>query len=143
MNVYLAGAYGAREHLLQVAGTFVFHGHTVTSSWLLDNHPVHTGTINTAPDQYDSYCVERVRKDLADILRSDVLVAYSRAALTALDPYIPTASGGRHVETGFAISAGIPVIVVGEPDNIFHRALCTIVPDLSTTLTTIEELQDA
>jgi hypothetical protein len=136
LKVYIAGAYSARDQLREVVGRLEHVGHESTARWLDATHGIHSGTINTAPDLSDEYCQYHVEGDFEDIVDADVLLLFSHSALVAMDPSLDgvTTSGGRHVETGYALASGLAVIVIGEPDNIFHRGACIIVPDLAGAL---------
>lgn len=139
-TLYLAGAYAARDRLGQVAHSLEALGHTVTSRWLKATHAIHPGTEGAALDQSTEYTAQHVAEDFADIDAADVLVLYTATAMIDLDERLlemplhtpPAAphrlhSGGRHVETGYALAKGKRVIVVGVPENIFHRGACTVV----------------
>lgn len=64
-------------------------------------------------------CPATPSRTFLDIKLSDLLVLLTESA-SALVGGTAT-SGGRHVETGFALALGKPVIVVGAPENVFHR----------------------
>lgn len=53
-------------------------------------------------------------QDVADLRRADVFIAFTG---TAAAP----GRGGRHVELGIALAHEIPVIVVGDPEHLFHH----------------------
>lgn len=61
---------------------------------------------------------EWARKDLEDIDAADVLVALNAEAWN--DPAANKGSGGRHVEFGYALAMGKPILLVGSRSNIFH-----------------------
>lgn len=118
MKVYIAAPYGARAQAQWCAAHLT--GHEVTSSWLGGTRPVDESTTCTAPALSDEQAARYAERDLADVARSDVLIL-----LTASIAQISAggaASGGRHVEVGYALALGKPVIVVGEPENLFHRS---------------------
>lgn len=52
---------------------------------------------------------------LIDIARADALV------LVNLPQVHRSGTGGRHVETGIALTLGKPVIVLGDRENVFHH----------------------
>jgi hypothetical protein len=52
---------------------------------------------------------------LVDIARADALV------LVNLSQVHRSGTGGRHVETGIALTLGKPVIVLGDRENVFHH----------------------
>ena len=119
MRVYLAAPYAARDQVRSYANDLEEHGVEVTSTWLEESHEINPGTINAATALGDDEVAQHVRQDLADIRRSDVLVLFTADAVRT-----PGGSGGRHVETGYfmALFGTRNVIVVGEPENVFHRA---------------------
>lgn len=139
MKVYLAAPYKARDYMLiHVARHLEFKGHVVVSSWIREDHLVHSGTINAAPSQTEEYCASHIARDFADIDSADVVVLFtgqfiseSLYSVNLLD----TVSGGRHVEVGYALAKGKRVIVVGNPENIFHRGgRVEIVPNFPTVV---------
>jgi nucleoside 2-deoxyribosyltransferase len=125
-NIYLAAPAAAREPVRSVAEYLTELGHIVTSSWLFDERT----SINTAPTESDERVRFLVERDLDDIARAKLVVLFSSDWCARLG-FLPqqTTSGGRHIETGYALALGKQVIVVGQPENIFHRGACTIVPD--------------
>lgn len=134
-RLYLAGAYAARDRLAQTAHSLEALGHTVTSRWLKATHAIHPGTEGAALDHDQDYTATHVAEDFADIDAADVLVLYTAVAMMDIDrsladPYAAARlrAGGRHIETGYALARGKRVIVVGEPENIFHRGACTVAP---------------
>jgi len=67
--------------------------------------------------------------DVVDIMAADLFVLYSPKAEHG------TGRGGRHVETGIAIAARKPIILVGERENIFHWHPSVVVfPDIETLI---------
>lgn len=126
MKVYLAAPYAARDTAKDYAAELARVGFTVTSSWLEEKHEINDGTTGAATDLTDAQVAVHAAKDLADIDVSDLLVAITAKALG-----VEGGSGGRHVETGYAIAKGKRVLVVGEPENVFHRLgrACSVVPN--------------
>lgn len=115
MRVYLAAPYGAREEVLGLASDLYSRGMTCSSSWLAETHEINPGTEGAAPALSDAQVALHATDDLVDILSSQALVLFTAAYLGV------EGGGGRHIETGYAMATGIPVIVVGEPENVFHR----------------------
>lgn len=127
MKVYLAAPYAARDTVRSYAAELTRIGFTVTSSWLNETHEINAGTIGAATELDDDAVAQHAHQNLLDIDKAGLLVSITAATLS-----VDGGSGGRHVETGYAIAQGLPVIVVGEPENVFHRlgrAACTVVPD--------------
>lgn len=54
--------------------------------------------------------------DIHDIYQADVLVTFSEGK----EPVSGGQRGGRHFEAGVAYETGIPVVVVGGQENVFH-----------------------
>lgn len=124
MKVYLAAPYAARDSIRDKAAQLKRIGFTVTSTWLQETHEINAGTVGPALALNPSETESHVRTDVKDVLGSDLLVVFTNDTAG-----VASSSGGRHVETGIAMSKGIPVVVVGQPENIFHRSTyCLVVP---------------
>lgn len=131
MKVYIAAPYAARDRIRVMADQVRGMGVEVTSSWLDEQAEVNDGTTGAAPELDDRAVSDAARRDLDDVDRSNLLVLLTGAIAGERD----SKSGGRHVETGYALARGIPVLVVGEPENIFHRlARVDVVPDWASAL---------
>lgn len=144
MKVYLASAYCGRDLLRRLAVDFHEAGHDHTSRWLAATHEITPATEGAALGHDHAYTVQHVRQDFDDIDEADALVMFTPSALLALDPSLGTGvlgSGGRHIETGYALGHGKPVIVVGAPENIFHRGACHIVQTVEAAITVLDKLQ--
>lgn len=115
MRVYLASAYQSRELIRKYAAELTAIGFTVTSSWLEEKHEINKGTTGAATELPDSQVAAHAQTDFAEIAKSDMLVLFTQAATGEVG------GGGRHVETGYAMALKKPVIVVGIPENVFHR----------------------
>lgn len=143
MNVYLAAPYAARDALRKCADDLTRLGHRCTSSWLNETTEISDGTTGVAPAITDEQAAAHVRADLYDVGRSDALVVWT---WKAAEPIVTGGgnSGGRHVETGAAMAKGIPVVVIGEPENIFHRAAnVTCVTDWHDACLTLADIEAA
>ena len=128
MNVYLAGPYAARPTLHAYAGELEAIGYKVTATWLQETHDINEGTVAAATALPDNEVDAHARQDMRDIDAADLVVAFT-AARAGVDAQ-QGGSGGRHVETGYALAKGKPVILVGQPENVFHRlATVTICHD--------------
>ena len=99
MRVYVAAPWVRREEARESAQRILAAGHTIVSRWLREHGD------STDP----RVLAHEAQVDYEDVVDSDVLV------LINLEK-----SEGKSVETGIAIGAGLPVIVVGERSNIFH-----------------------
>lgn len=124
MRIYIAAPYFARDALRNFAFELRAKDHIVTATWLEATHAIKENTLGTAPAMDDRYAMEHATQDYEDVLASDALVLVTWDVAVGLvpngTPYGPN-SGGRHVETGLALAQGIPVVVYGQPENIFHR----------------------
>lgn len=125
MKVYLAAPYALRDLLRQSYLPMLLDaGHESTTSWLAEAVPISSGTTGSAPSIADEQARQHVEQDMIDVERSDALVVVTWQQAALLDPRAVAHpnSGGRHVETGMALSLGTPVVVWGPgPENIFHR----------------------
>jgi nucleoside 2-deoxyribosyltransferase len=129
VRVYLAAPYAARAQVRTYRDELVRVGFSVTSSWLDETHEIGSGTVGAATDLPPDDVAAHASIDLYDIDRSDLLVVLTADQSDMVGG--TGTSGGRHVETGYAIGKGLPVLVVGEPENVFHRLgrACTVVPN--------------
>jgi len=82
-------------------------GHLCTAQWLK------VPDIRSHDGKPKILLGEAVR-DLEDILISDYVVCLSESSTT------PTLRGGRHVEFGYALAKGLPLIIIGPRENVFH-----------------------
>ncbi len=108
MKVYLAAMFGQKMEMREVRTRLENAGHEVTSQWVYVEEGVDSGASEAKLREY-------AQMDLNDVLRSDVLVAFSQPRGT------PHTGGGRHVEFGYALSEGIDVVICGpKGEHIFH-----------------------
>lgn len=115
MKIYLAAPYGSRATVAAYADELRSIGITVTSSWLAETHDITPGTEGAATALSDEQVAEHAHTDLREVRDSDLLVLFTAASVGT------EGGGGRHVETGMALALDKPVLVVGEPENVFHR----------------------
>ena len=100
-RIYIAAAYGRRREMHEkLAQPLVSMGHEVTSRWLWEDH---------SSDQSDEAMECYARDDMRDVARSTALVAMSDGE----DAFLHGSRGGRHVEFGMALAAGINVHLIG------------------------------
>lgn len=131
-RVYIAAPFAARDALRDHASQLMRIGMTCTSDWLQDQNEI-PAAIGAAPTLPDAEIAKAARADLANVARADCIVQFTGAAIEALR--IPGAvgpmlhTGGRQVELGYALAKGRRAIVIGSPENIFQRTLCTVVTD--------------
>lgn len=69
---------------------------------------------------------DEAQQDIDDVRMADVLVL-----LKPKESHLHT-TGGHHVETGLAMAYGIPVLLLGEVENVFHRHDTVMVCDYPT-----------
>lgn len=124
MIVYLAGPYRARAQLQRCAADLERIGFTVRARWLDGEHE---GAPDAANDAAPADRERWAREDLADVAQCNVLVAFTARAAwdlalttTSRPPAEFGASGGRHIETGYALARLKTVVLVGHPENVFH-----------------------
>jgi len=110
MKVYLAARFDRQAEMRERRAELVAAGHVVTSSWL-DLPPPATDDPHRTPWLLRMCAL----MDLRALVVSDVLVAFAERESATWQ------SGGRHVEFGYALAVGVPVILVGEVENIFHH----------------------
>ena len=105
MRFYIAGPWGDGPKLYQLAKDIELCGHIVTASWLRRSL--------SPKDWLDADA--GAREDLNDILSCDAVINFT------CTPDRGYMTGGRHVEVGFAMAAGLKQFVVGPRENIFHE----------------------
>lgn len=124
MIVYLAARYSRRLELCDYRAQLAAYGITVNARWLngshqLDNagtpigdrgeHLVEHGDEAGAALLRGKFAID----DRDDVLAADMLIAFTEAPRTS------NSRGGRHVELGIALGAGIPITVIGPRENVF------------------------
>lgn len=105
MRFYIAGPWGDGPKLYQLAKDIELCGHIVTANWLRRSL--------SPKDWLDADA--GAREDLNDILSCDAVINFT------CTPDRGYMTGGRHVEFGFAMAAGLKQFVVGPRENIFHE----------------------
>ena len=132
-KVYLCAACARRLEMRAIRDRIQALGHKVVSSWIDDTDEEGRASLAAfsageagGREGMDARAIVRkaIRRDLDEILRCDVLVAFSEP------PGSPHVSGGRFVEQGFALGLaslqnvtgreGPRLIVVGDCENIFQ-----------------------
>jgi nucleoside 2-deoxyribosyltransferase len=110
VKIYLAAKFEQKRKMRGIRAFLQNDGHEITSRWIDVEHEEdksHTVT--------DAHRIEYAQMDVADVLKADVLVAFSQPRVE------PAIGGGRHVEFGIALHAGKKIIVVGpKGEHIFH-----------------------
>ena len=122
LTVYLAGPYAARDLLGQYARELEQIGYRVGTRWLSEDHSITPATEGPALALADEQAASHAHDDLIDVGKADILIAFTAAAvLPEYDRATRGTSGGRHIETGYALALKKPVVLVGQPENVFHR----------------------
>lgn len=146
MKIYLAAPYAGRDTLKDHLSFWQDHGHEVTCGWVKGTRPLEASSFGVSEVSTDDEVRAHAEMDLADIDDADALVHYTGqyiAAISGLDPVAHNLhSGGRHVETGYALAKDKPVVVIGPMENIFQRGLCLTADDLDGALHCLELIQD-
>lgn len=128
-RLYLAAPYAGRDILKAELPVWAELGAEVTCGWVKGTRPLGAATYGisaeSTPDEVQAHAV----MDLSDIAEADAVIHYTANYLQGLDASLDHVehqlhSGGRHVETGYAIALNKPVIVLGNYENIFQRGLC-------------------
>lgn len=148
MKLYLAAPYAARDLVREhVAPAFLVRGHRLTSAWLQASRAITPQALGTAAAHTDAEVMYHAGKDLEEVAAADVLVHLSASYLTTQWPHLDSPAhrlhtGGRHVETGYALGLNKSVIVVGAPENIFMRGLCHQAPTLFHAMDLLAEMHE-
>lgn len=100
MKVYIAAPYEQRDQAVAIMRYLESQDFTITSRWLREQQ---------------AETAEAAAHDLLDIDEADVLLLVNHAA------WSDRGTGGRHVETGYALALGKRIVVFGVISNIFHR----------------------
>lgn len=113
MNVYLEARYARKFEMRQVRKRLMALGHVVVSRWLdeADDHTYENAT--------DEEMREHSLDDIEDVRIADIILHFSDVGLD----FGYTAHGGKHVEFGAGLILGVPIVVIGPPENIYHRLL--------------------
>ncbi len=108
MRVYVAGPWVDKAGALEAATALEAAGHTITKRWW--EHREVPGYLN---DDISSECREELMiqamEDIAGVWNAHVLVLLNTSK-----------SEGKSVELGLALAYSTPIVLVGEPSNLFH-----------------------
>lgn len=109
MKIYLAARYGRKDELGGYARDLETLEMQCTSRWLHMHE-------RAKSDELPSFDEQRLwaAEDLQDIEAADLVICFTEKKDSK------HSRGGRHVEAGFAIASGKPVICVGPIENIFY-----------------------
>lgn len=113
LKVYLAAPFEQRESMLCLKDLLVSYGIVVTSTWLTpaDGNENNMATMGSKFHE----CRMRAVKDMEDIRQADYFILYKPKELHR----VPT-TGGHHVELGFCLGIGKPIIILGARENVFN-----------------------
>lgn len=122
LTVYMAGPYAARDLLGTYARELERVGYRVGTRWLREDHSITPENEGAAVGLADAQAAGHASDDLEDVKRADILVAFTAASVLPEDERQRRGtSGGRHIETGYAMALDKAIFLVGEPENVFHR----------------------
>ena len=114
MKFYLAARYSRHEELRGYADQLEHHGHVVTSRWISGEHEALDSELLSPINR--RLAEKFFQDDMEDILAADALIAFTEASDSGFS------RGGRHVEFGIALVAGLRLFVVGPWENLFYLA---------------------
>ena len=111
MKVYLAGAFSRQKEIREVAEQLRSLGIEVTSRWLEEKWPVD-------PKEWARHRLETAFMDIRDLREADLLVRFTD---DLSGETIPSKLGScaRMFEFGMAWERGMPIAVIGGPQNVF------------------------
>jgi hypothetical protein len=99
MKIYLCAMYARLEWLQPFRREIEACGHECTAQWLTTD---------------DQQCpADGAAMDVEDVRRSDAIICFTE------HPSVGYTTGGRWVEFGIALALGIPIYIVGPPENVF------------------------
>lgn len=108
VKIYIAACFIQQAEVRAKADQLVALGHECTSGWRYE--PAGAGD-GSEPEHAGRYA-QAALDDLEDISRSDLFVLLTE---------LVSRSGGKHVETGFAMARSKRIVIVGRPaENVFH-----------------------
>lgn len=100
IKFYVAAPYEKKPEAALMRDFLQREGFKNTSDWI---------------DKVDPQTAAAAERDLRNVLESDVVI------LMSFEEFRNKGTGGRHVETGYAIALNIPVLLIGPKTNIFHE----------------------
>jgi hypothetical protein len=110
MRLYLAAAYKHKLKLREYAVQAERCGIHVGAEWLKESAAPDSELSDSTPEQL----TQDAQQDWWDISACDVFVFFA-------EPFDKQPNrGGRHVEFGIAAALGKKIVVIGEPENVFH-----------------------
>lgn len=131
LKAYVAARWDDREDALFIKDCIEKAGIICTSTWLTPHDNQSMDALKAKTDVV-SVARQKAIKDFEDIDESDILVLYSPKKAHR------NGTGGKHVETGYALATGVPVFILGERENIFHyHPLVQVVDGVADLLATL------
>lgn len=110
IKAYIAAGYSRKEEVAAIAKELESVGVTITSNWHKERPAPQTG-LN---DNTESFLRRTARKDIQELTAANYFV------MLTVDPDKPFKRGGSCVENGFAIARGLPTMIIGPRQHIFH-----------------------
>lgn len=134
LKVYVAARWDDRPVALELRRQLEKQGLIVTSTWLTEHDNQSMDALKArGKNRVVAESRERAIKDFEDIDEADVLLVYSPKSS------FRNATGGKHVETGYALANSKPVFILGERENIFHyHPLARVVGSIREFFTAME-----
>jgi nucleoside 2-deoxyribosyltransferase len=118
MKFYIAAPWPQMVRAATAADDLERAGFEVVSTWHRRTPENLKASGGMNPTISDSEAMDEVISIIGEVQSCDVLISL---VPNRSDPEFHT--GGRHIETGIAIALHKRVVVVGRPENVFHRAL--------------------
>lgn len=115
MKAYVAGPFPARQTIACRANDLEIIGYTVRAPWLHGD-----GAPGPCMDRSEVDRARWAREDLEDVAACDVFVMFLPLAVGMASMDAAGHTGGRHIETGYALAHRKHVVIVGGTENVFH-----------------------
>lgn len=113
MKIYIAASFPMRRIAFELRAALREIGHKVDSRWI--DIAIGYDTQETPTQLHDRLnCNSHV--DLQDVADCDEMIVITEGRSVE-----QTTSGGRHVETGFAMALGKSVVIYGPRENVHHH----------------------
>jgi len=109
MRAYLAARFEQKKEIKALVPLLEANNIRVRAHWLDEDIPPNSQLSDLTP----AYCAEQAQVDLDDIKACDLFVFFA-------DATPKTTRGGKHFEAGYASGLGKRIVVIGQPENIFH-----------------------
>lgn len=135
MNVYLSARYSRQVELRGYLPMLESAGLDVCSRWLTSKDPASAVPIGDADVETTRSWQAVAQRDYADMLCANALIHFSDP------PGSAQVGGGRHVEFGIALALGIPIVVVGPREHVFHYIGDHLVRHVNSVVEAIELLK--